>query len=120
MGLPSALVVCLTTVRDGKKGPEGQFTVPTVCLADQETTACIIHYVYSFSLCLSDAHPNTHRVCMCVPKYEKVGNRHKTKAGKTGQYDKNVRKVCERRGKVVGDGEIQYLCNRPHAKIIQA
>ncbi len=59
--------------------------------------------------------------------------------GKTGQYDQqNVRQVCVRvrerererkkvreregaRGRdVVKDRELQYLCNRPHAKIIQA
>lgn len=125
MGLPSAIMVCLTTACDGEKGPEGQFTVPTVCLTDQETTLWIIHRVYLFSV--SHAHTRTHahaaRVCRSMTK------KLESKIDSKGKANINNRTVvggqlCVREHKrgadMVKGCEIQHLCNRPLAKIIQA
>lgn len=83
----------------GKKDPRGSSpSPPSVCLADQETVPCIIHHVYAFWQ-------------------------------KTDQYkQQNVKESLwqrerEREGRgrdMVKDCAIRYLCNRPHAKIIQA
>ncbi len=55
-----------------KKDPRGSSPSPlSVCLAEQETTPCIIHYVYSFSLALTYTHTHTDTLCIRMPKYEK-------------------------------------------------
>lgn len=113
-GLPSALVVCLTTVCGGKKGPGGSSpSPPSVCLADQETTPCIIHYVYSYSLPLYLFLRYTHTFSMCMPKYEKekqVKNRckkqrHKCMSIKQANMNDGMSGKCVIEGKGERGGE---------------
>lgn len=95
----------------GRKGPEGQYAIPTVCLADQEATACIIHMgthlsprtlAHILHAAKQEVHTKNPKLNKCMPTTEA-----------------SVKNTQEERGRdVVKDREVRR--NWPNAKIIQA
>lgn len=138
VGLLSALVVCLTTVCGGEKRTQGAVHRPhrlSVSLTRKPHHALFTMCTHSLSLSLSLELSLTHTATVhykVKKNMSKIDAKHKNiqiHVGKTGQRKQpNVSQVSERdlgRGEERGKGlvkecEMQYLCNRPHANIIQA